>query len=485
MNKIKNINSRWFIFVLIMILSFGFITTSMLSYLATKNYVIHSAVNQTLPLISDNIYSEIKKELLDPINVSSLMANDAFLIDWVESGENKLDSIKEYLSRIKSKYGYTSTFFVSDVSSNYYYSEGILKQVSEDDDHDVWYYDFKTTDQAVDLDVDNDEARQGILTVFINHRLESKTGKYLGATGVGLELIDIGEKFNTYQEQYKHEIYLVDENGFIQIHSNPTLIDTVNLMTREGISEYADDLLTPSDNIHIFEFIEGGELKAISIRYIPEFNWYLVIEKNQTESLLEARKSLWENIGIGLLVTIIITFLMIVIFKLYNHKMEQLATFDELTKLYNRRFFMQIISREIAIAQRYNHSLSLLMLDIDNFKEVNEKYGHMVGDEMLYMVSSMIKATVRNTDIVARWGGEEFVVLLMHTDIDEAIRTANRIRIAVAGKTLYTGHDEVFRTVSAGVATLDDDTNSEERLMKNADEALFRAKSKGKNRTAK
>ena len=93
---------------IVFLLLVGFILTSFLSFSVTRNLIINSARSQTLPLISDNIYSVIKKDLLDPINVSSLMANDAFLIEWIKSGEKGLDEITTYLQLIREKYGYTS-----------------------------------------------------------------------------------------------------------------------------------------------------------------------------------------------------------------------------------------------------------------------------------------------------------------------------------------------------------------------------------------
>lgn len=91
-------------------LTIGFSLSGYISYTVTKEYILSSSSNQTLPLISDNIYSAIKEDLIDPIIISSLMSNDAFLIEWVQSGEKELDAIKEYLKLIKKKYGYTSVF---------------------------------------------------------------------------------------------------------------------------------------------------------------------------------------------------------------------------------------------------------------------------------------------------------------------------------------------------------------------------------------
>ncbi len=114
-----------------------------------------------------------------PLFVSSLMANDTFLKDWAAGGESDISKIERYLGEIQGKYGFFSAFFVSAETGKYYYPGGILKTISPEDDHDVWYYDFVSSGEGHDLDVDSNEAANNILTVFINHRLASDDGKLL------------------------------------------------------------------------------------------------------------------------------------------------------------------------------------------------------------------------------------------------------------------------------------------------------------------
>ena len=128
------------ILVLTLILLSGFFITNVISYRASKHQIHSSIVENSLPLARDNIYSEIQRDLARPIFVSSLMANDTFLKDWVRTGEKQTDQIIRYLTEIQEKYGFFSSFFVSDVKNNYYHFKGILKQVHLDDAHDVWYY---------------------------------------------------------------------------------------------------------------------------------------------------------------------------------------------------------------------------------------------------------------------------------------------------------------------------------------------------------
>ena len=313
--KLKNTRLAIVVFSVLLV---GFFLTSFLSYSATSKLIETSAFTQTLPLISDNIYSVIKQEINDPINVSSIMANDAFLINWVTSGEKNLQQIQDYLELILKKYGFTTSFFVSDITTNYYYSKGILKQISVEDDHDVWFYNFKKLNKPLDLDVDNDEAKKGLLTVFINHRLEDSSGTFLGVVGVGLKLTQISEKFREYERQFEHKIYMVDRNGLIQIHPDDSYVEQINIKNLEGISDISQQILTPSETIWISEYSDSQGKKAISVRYIQEFDWFLIVEKDNKGSLANARTSLFQNIGIGSAIAGVVSIIIYLVIKTFN-----------------------------------------------------------------------------------------------------------------------------------------------------------------------
>ncbi|MFT7859494.1 MAG: sensor domain-containing diguanylate cyclase [Sulfurimonas sp.] len=158
--------------------------------------------------------------------------------------------------------------------------------------------------------------------------------------------------------------------------------------------------------------------------------------------------------------------------KLYNK-----ATHDYLTKIYNRQMFDEIYLREFNSYARYQTPASLILFDIDNFKNVNDQFGHDIGDKVLIELVNIVKKHVRSSDTFARWGGEEFVILMHETDLNEAYEKAEEIRKRIEKHTL----EEVGTiTCSFGVATLND-PNDENAIFKNADDALYLAKRNGKN----
>jgi diguanylate cyclase (GGDEF)-like protein len=169
---------------------------------------------------------------------------------------------------------------------------------------------------------------------------------------------------------------------------------------------------------------------------------------------------------------------------LLHQEAQRLSVTDGLTGLRNYRFFQQAIAREAERAVRFGRSLGLLMLDLDHFKNVNDTYGHQVGDAALIEIADRVRAEVREVDLVARYGGEEFVVVLPETDRAGAEHIAARVCERVRGRPLHAAGVEVELTVSIGVAVLPDDGTTPSALVRAADEALYAAKAAGRDRWA-
>ena len=163
--------------------------------------------------------------------------------------------------------------------------------------------------------------------------------------------------------------------------------------------------------------------------------------------------------------------------------LRQLATRDELTGLLNRREFDRILNEEQERAKRFGHALSLLMIDVDHFKQINDAHGHPCGDAVLRELARRFGAQVRDVDRVARFGGEEFAVVLVQSDRSAAIECAERIRRSANSEPILAPQNVVLRaTVSVGVAALPTDGVSSASLIAAADKALYAAKAAGRNR---
>ncbi|MGR9088670.1 MAG: GGDEF domain-containing protein, partial [Gammaproteobacteria bacterium] len=166
-----------------------------------------------------------------------------------------------------------------------------------------------------------------------------------------------------------------------------------------------------------------------------------------------------------------------------NAKLEELAVTDALTQCFNRRYFNENIRQDCARSERYGHPLSLIILDIDHFKRINDSFGHLAGDQVLRDVAGILRGIVRSSDKLSRYGGEEFAVLMPNTNLAEACSMAVRLREAVAGYAITYDGKAIRATISLGVAEwLPEYGKVAERLTNAADQSLYKAKSDGRNR---
>lgn len=163
----------------------------------------------------------------------------------------------------------------------------------------------------------------------------------------------------------------------------------------------------------------------------------------------------------------------------YRH----LANLDPLTNLVNRRYFYELAMNEIHRSRRYKRPLSMLMMDIDYFKNINDTYGHISGDAVLVWIADKLHEKMRDVDLVARFGGEEFILLLPETEINQAVFVADRLREFFASTPIQTKEHEITLTISIGISQYEGE-ESLDHFINKADQALYRAKNNGRNRTA-
>jgi diguanylate cyclase (GGDEF)-like protein len=169
-------------------------------------------------------------------------------------------------------------------------------------------------------------------------------------------------------------------------------------------------------------------------------------------------------------------FIMMVAHRLYQD-LREVALQDFLTNVCNRRAIHQRLEQQFNLFQRYHSNCSLIFVDIDYFKTINDNYGHETGDKVLQMVAILLKTQLRKTDTLGRWGGEEFLILLPNTRVEKALEVAEKLRNEIAKEEIA----GIACTVSLGVKMLDDDDHSIDEAIKRADDALYRAKNKGRN----
>lgn len=276
---------------------------------------------------------------------------------------------------------------------------------------------------------------------------------------------------------------LSNENKLFEIINN-------KIFTFEFISGIAGDKSMTPEEKELYDSLlkeTGGDLYVKLLFYICHKVFDIREAKTLWNEIIEHKANLCRVLGRNVEITVATLDYLTNIRSEIQHpkligesfigKIAEMTSVDLLTKLYNRQYLFIKIEEEISRFKRYRTIFSLLLIDIDDFKRINDRYGHQKGDEVLVRLSNLINLSLRDLDVCARFGGEEFMVLLPHTRVHLAKEIAGRIRESI--ETSFS--DQLKVTVSIGISTYSG-TMTKTELIKNADDALYISKHEGKNR---
>ncbi len=468
------------IFITSLLILLGFGVTSVVSYMVSVAALRRQIEKHALPLTSDTIYSEVQRDLLRPIFISSLMARDTFFRDWVLRGERNVDEVTRYLKEIQSQYGTETSFFVSERSSKYYYPGGVLKTVSPEEPRDAWYYRLQGLSEDYEVNLDVDMAHRDALTIFINYKVFDYRNNFMGATGVGLGVSAVTDTIRDYQKRYSRNICFFDSQGKITLGCPNFLKRNDNIRDIPGLGELFKAITAQRSGT--FQYDYAGDVYHVNTRFIPEFDWYLLVEQGEAEVKRDIFLSLLLNLGVCGILAVLVILSMKALVERYEKKLENLAITDRVTGIYNRHAFQIFFTQALAEYKRTRTPFSLVMADLDDFKAINDKYGHLQGDRVLQDVARVFQENLRGMDLVSRWGGEEFVVLLKACPREFAFERGEIFRKQTENLSWIPQKGSVLSiTLSFGVVQYETGETPEEMLSR-ADQALYRAKRKGKNR---
>ncbi|MGB0723531.1 MAG: sensor domain-containing diguanylate cyclase [Gammaproteobacteria bacterium] len=475
------LRNRRFVLVLLVSLLGGFVASSLLSYFATRDSLRQQIRESDLPLTSNNVFSEIQRDLLKPVFIASFMARDTFLRDWILAGERDEDAVRRYLAEVNRRYGTVTSFFVSERTRRYYHPSGILKKVDGSDPADTWYFRSARLPAALDyeINVDWDTANPSKLTVFVNHKVQDYDGGVLGVTGVGLSLADVADLLASYQQRYDRQVYFVDSTGRVTLQSGG--LGFRSLTEDEAMSAIAPRLLRESEASFVVE--RGDGVVFLSSRYVPELKWVLVVEQRQGAVGARLLRTLGLNLAISVALTLAMFLLIRWLINAYQRRLELMASEDTLTGALTRQVFDSIYAQVIEQSKRDQTPVSLLILDADNFKALNDTHGHLAGDAGLTHVVDCLRTALRAADSICRWGGDEFVVLLPRCDKAQAMALAERVRLTIEQSPLEYQGRQLVVSVSMGVTRCEPGEALADALAR-ADEGLLSAKRRGRNQVA-
>jgi diguanylate cyclase (GGDEF)-like protein len=462
-----------------LILAVGFLSISFVSYYIGLNDVRNRITQNDLPLTVDNIYFEILDELQRPIYVSSFMANDHFFKKWVLDGEQQKAELVQYLKSIKEKNNALSSYFISAKTLNYYHPSGKVVTLSDSNPKDSWFFSVRDDVSEYQVNIDFDYLNSDLLTIFINYKMMTEDGTFLGVTGIGIELNVAKSYIEKASKHYKHDIYFLDPAGDLKLSSSEASSQFTNIHDFPPLAGQAKQIL--SGKRGIYEYKKEGETHYLTTRYIKDFSWIIMVEKSDLESREEIFNNLMINIIICIAVFMIVMGMTHFSLRNYQKELEQVALKDSLTGLYNRHALGIILDKLQKRIDRSFYKSCILLLDIDFFKQVNDDHGHLVGDKILKHVALVISQQLRESDIVCRWGGEEFLVLLENIELSKAKDIAEKIRTSIEFTSLDFNGRSYSVTISIGAGEYKP-TDNQDTLLSRVDKAMYYSKQTGRNR---
>jgi len=467
------------IFIMIFLLLLLSTSVSFVNYYITLKSTEEHLEKASLPLSTDNIYNEIQTHLIEPNLVASMMAQDTFLKDWLVNDEQNEMMIKAYLESIKNKYQMSTVFLASEGTQNYYLPRGFVEKMKESNPTNSWYYELKEKGDVHEVNIDFNQNIDNSMFMFINHKIYDEKYHLLGVTGVGIKISYIDEMLKRFRQDYKFNVLFIDKKGEIVLYErsrdNNSTLDKYN-----ELLVYKDSLLS-NEKKTVKYYDSFGEDYIVHSKYIPEVDLYLLVQAKVSDFTVSVIQTFYMNLFISLFGIFMIVFIIVKMGQHYSIKLENLANNDSLTKLPNRRVFYEQINQLILLNQRKKIDVSILFFDLDDFKKINDTLGHITGDKVLERIAEIVKENVRESDLFARWGGEEFIIAFVNASMEDAENLSEKLRVRIEDD--YKLHKILNSSLTASFGlTQMLETDTVDKIVHRVDDTMYKAKMDGKNR---
>jgi diguanylate cyclase (GGDEF)-like protein len=453
------------------------------SYFTFKEFF--TASNQKQQEAVMPLFSLINSEIIRPLTVSKYMASDPFLLDYIEQDKIDRDVIFNYITSVSNQ---IKTMSFIAIEKHQLLIDSNKKITSLSGNKIEWYHRLKAIDKTGFSDFGDAENPH----LFFDVKMFNKQQEFLGFIGLAIDLDHFAAKFSKFKKDYGLELYFVDSNNDVTL-SSEQIMQTMSHHRKDVVTNinelhwyqhYQSEYQTNNDNVNDgnksehFSHISGHDL-IISQMPLKELNWRVFIIAPPITEQSVYWKLFIQNLVIFLLVSLVLYYLFVLCLSKFRSDLVKDSETDYLTQLPNRSFIHWKYSQ---LYKKYDH-VSVVMADIDNFKILNDTYGHLFGDDVLKVIATKLSENLRSIDLVGRWGGEEFILILPDTNAMQAQEVINRIRKKIANIpfTPSSTNKECNVTVSFGISNSSLANTTLEEILAKADQALYNAKANGRN----
>lgn len=450
------------LFVIVVISIVALVHISISKIVAEQSRAQQQSISPALKLIVD--------ELMKPLHVSQTLVKAKELHDIMGSENIDEEQIFTTLKRMNSEFE-LNFFIASEISRVQYNSDGSKIDLLEGQVD--WYFRYKAQNSDAMADIGQWQNPQ----FYIDLKVYDENDRFLGVFGVGKSLKEFTEVFNEYKKTYGYDFIFVDPNNDITLTSDPELqVQGVLFKNLNDLSWFtALDAEKQASLNNLLLPIDGKESLIAELKIDP-FDWTLyLITPLQTRQIDISRGFIFSVVT---LLTVIFGLFLLIYNLLYYFKkdIQKIKQIDILTELPNRGN----VSMKYEQFMYDQKSVSLALVDLDNFTPINETHGRKSGDIVLRQVAQMLKTEIRDKDILGRWAGAEFIILMPDTGPHEAAEICQKLCNQLAAMTITTGTTSIQITGSFGISFTAISRGMAE-VIAAADDALFAAKSDGRN----
>ncbi len=420
--------------------------------------------------ISNSIYIALNDTIFNSAQLTTFIGNDPYIADNIfDSSTESSEKISSYLNNIKTIYGYDIVRIISFKTNKSYSEKGFEKQMDASNTEDGWFFAMKSnkSTRAYRPLVVNENDHLYFNNLFT---IKDSSGNPLGIIMIGLDYTNSLIKTRNSVSQLNASVFVIDSSGKI----DSTVLQALNQDSSAMQSKLSNlDIaqITKNQSEDFSYYTESN--RFVSFKFIKELDSYLIIVQDLSTQILNT------FVFTLVIVVMILSIILLVTIKLLDYSNEKIldeASLDPLTQVYNRSVFNYKLNEALELTCHYNIDSTFIFIDIDDFKKINDEMGHSTGDEIIIRVARLLEECKRNNDILFRWGGDEFGIIV-RSNLENTMFLANRI---LENATQIHWKENTSVSLSIGVTEiLGSDTKK--HVFDRVDEALYQAKSKGKN----
>ena len=444
---------------------------------------------KNLSLTSEHAFLEIEKSLAISESFPTKLPVDPTIRNWLNNAEDSAEALQTHLSELQKNNPKLSVQVAQLDSQTVIDPKGGIKKLESTNPNDAWYFQAKNNPNSPTKSLSIEGDNHDLLKISRTETIHNEDGAPVGVFHQTETTDRVKKKLEELVFKCECKIYLIDAKLSPAFTSADIKRQRSHFLTsaqfqRLALSHFANKKSDSQNELRVTQFHEANEHFSLATKNLASLNAILLVEQDLKNDAPPKVNPLWIKGSIYGACSFLILILVFLRLRLLKEQLERTAATDRLTSLPNRQAFDFIFQQAVADSERSRQTLCVALIDVDHLKKVNEKNGHLIGDHVLKEIAMIAKRSLRDSDIICRWGGEEFLILLKNCSLEKATAIAENLRNTIANndfsRTTDLAKKRLSITVSMGVAECKVH-ETDDSVFERAEVALKQAKENGRN----